>query len=107
MSVQNYFIMTAAENATAEAFNTPDVALGARAVDNASAGIGLNLNDAATNYAAGAAVTLTGCYVAPKRIVDDPDYQANAPGMISFLLLLPFAALESETIFAPAAGPGG
>ena len=102
MSVQNYFIMTSSEKDEASGFDTQDVALGARAVDNASPGIGLNLNPDAANYAAGAAVTLTGAWVAPKRLVDDPDYQTYAPGMISYLLDKPWAALESETIFAPA-----
>jgi hypothetical protein len=106
MSVQNMFIMDATERTAAEAFDTDDVALGARAVDNASPGVGLNLNPDAANYAPGASVALTDKYVAPKRIVDDPDYQTYAPGLITYLLGLPWAALETETIFAPASGPG-
>jgi len=47
-------------------------------------------------------VTLAGNFVAPKRIVDDPQYATYAPGMVALLLTLPWAMLEAETIFAPA-----
>lgn len=102
MSIQNYFILTSAQRAAAMAFNNEDVAIDPRAVDNASPGVGLNLNPNATGVAAGAAVALTGKFVAPKRIVDDGEYQTYAPGLTTLLLTLPFAALESETVFAPA-----
>lgn len=101
MSIQNYFIITPAQRGVVVGFNTQDVAVEPRAIDNGSPGVGLNLNPAANGVPAGAAVTLTGNYVAPKRIVDDPEYQTYAPGMIAFLLTLPFAALEDATIFAP------
>lgn len=101
MGMQNFFVLTEAQKATAEAFNGDDVAIVPRAVDNASPGVGLNLNDNAAGYGPGDAVTLTGTYVAPKRIVDDPEYQTYAPGMIAFLLTLPWCSLETETIFAP------
>ena len=39
--------------------------------------------------------------VYPKRIVDDAACQAYVPGMITYLLDLPYALLEVETIFAP------
>lgn len=101
MGMQNFFVLTAAQKVVAESFNGENVAIAPRPVDNSSPGVGLNLNDNATGYGAGDAVTLTGTYVAPKRIVDDPEYQTYAPGMIAFLLTLPWCSLETETIFAP------
>lgn len=107
MSVLNMFILTAAQRTAAMAFNNDDVAIDPRAVDNASPGVGLNLNPAATGIAAGAAVALVGKFVAPKRIVDDQQYVIYAPDLIAYLLDKPWATLDSDTIFAPAAGPGG
>jgi hypothetical protein len=98
MGVQNYFILTAAERTTAMGYNTVDAAIDPRAIDNSSPGVGINLNDAAAGYDPAEAVTLTDCYVAPKRIVDDPIYPG---GLKTFLLTLPWASLEDETIFAP------
>lgn len=99
--MMNFFVLTANQLSDAQTFNTEQVAIGTRAVDNASPGVGINLNPDATGVAAGAAVDLAGKYVAPKRIVDDPEYQTYAPGMISLLLTLPWCSLETETIFAP------
>lgn len=100
--MQNMFVLTAAQRTAAMAFNGADVAIDPRAVDNASPGVGINLNDNAADYDPAAPVTLTGTYVAPKQIVDDPAYAQYAPGMITYLLTLPWCSLESETIFAPA-----
>jgi hypothetical protein len=101
MAVTNYFILTETERNAAASFDNENVALGARAVDNGSPGVGLNLNDNASDYAPGEAVALTGKFVTSKRIVDDADYVAFAPGMVAYLLDKPFAMLEPETIFAP------
>lgn len=96
---QDMFILSASERTTAMGFNPPGgPEIDPRAVDNASPGVGINLNPSATNYAAGAPVDLVGKYVAPKRIVDDPAYPQN---MKDFLLTLPWASLDSDTIFAP------
>lgn len=84
MSAQEYFIISPAQRDIAVGFNTPDVAVEPRAVDGISPGAGL-----------------AGKYVAPKRIADDPEYLRYAPGMVAFLLTLPYAALDTETIFAP------
>jgi hypothetical protein len=99
--MQNYFVLTAAERTTAMGFNTAEFQVDPRAIDGATPGIGLNLNPDAASYAPGAPVTLVGNYIAPKRIVDDSDYQANLPDLITYLLTLPWATLEDETIFAP------
>lgn len=107
MTMLNQFVLTAAQRTAAMVFNGDDVAIDPRAVDNASPGVGLNLNDNATSYAPGDPVTLTGMYVAPKAIVDDAQYKLYAPGMIIMLLTLPWASLETETIFAPPSGPPG
>lgn len=103
MAVQNFFVLTASQRTAVMAFNGSEVAINPRAIDNASPGVGINLNDAATGFLAGDPVTLTGMFVAPKRIVDDPDYQAYVPDMINYLLDKPFATLEPETIFTPCA----
>jgi hypothetical protein len=102
MTVTNFFILTTAEKEAAEAFDNADVALGPRVVDGSSPGVGLNLNDNAADYEPGDPVTLTGKWVASKRIVDDPDYLTYAADMVAYLLDKPFATLEPETIFAPA-----
>ena len=99
--MQNFFVLTSAQRTAAMAFNGEDVAINPRAVDNASPGVGLNLNDNASSYAPGDPVTLTGTYVAPKLIVDDPEYKTYASGMVAMLLTLPWCSLETETIFAP------
>ena len=101
MSMMNFFVLTAAQVATAGTLDSNDARIVPRAVDNASPGVGINLNDNATGVAAGATVPLTGRSVAPKRIVDDPAYLAVCPALITFLLTLPWASLETETIFAP------
>jgi hypothetical protein len=94
----NFFVLTPSQVTQAEAFNTANAEVQPRAVDNATPGVGINLNPAASSYAPGATVTLAGTSVAPKRIVDDSAYPDN---MKTFLLTLPFCSLETETIFAP------
>lgn len=101
MATQNYAIITSAQRTALMAFNGEDVAINPRTVDNAAPGVGININPDAGGVAAGAVVTLVGKFVAPKRIVDDAQYVTYAPGMVALLLTLPWATLESETIFAP------
>ncbi|MBX3545602.1 hypothetical protein [Chelatococcus sp.] len=101
MAVQNFFIITAAQRDDLVAMNSPDASINPRAIDNTSPGIGINLNPDATGFEGGDAVDLVGKFAAPKRIVDDPDYQAYVPDMVAYLLDLPYALLEAETIFAP------
>lgn len=100
--MQNHFILTAAQRTQAMSLDADgECEIDPRAVDNASPGVGLNLNDNAVGYAPGAPVTLTGTYVAPKHIVDDAQYKLYCPALLTYLLTLPWASLESETIFAP------
>ena len=101
MTVQNFFVLTSAQRDTVMGWNSENCEIDPRAVNNDSPGVGLNLNDNATAYDPGEPVTLTSTYVAPKQIVDDPEYQTYAPGMITFLLTLPWCTLEPEMIFAP------
>jgi len=101
MTTQNWAIITPDQRTALMAFNGEDVEINPRAIDNAAPGIGLNINPDATGVAPGAVVTLAGNFVAPKRIVDDPQYATYAPGMVALLLTLPWAMLESESIFAP------
>lgn len=101
MAVTNFFVVTAAERSAIAAFDSEDLQFGGRLIDNTSPGVGINLNDNAADYEPGDVVTLAGKYVADKRMVDDPDYVANVPGMIALLAAKPFCLLEPETIFAP------
>lgn len=101
MSTQNFAVITAAQRTTLLGFNNSNVAIDPFAVTNTSPGVGLNINPDADGFDGGDVVTLAGNYVAPKRIVDDPDYIAHAPDMVAMLLTLPWAMLETETIFAP------
>ena len=105
MSVENKFIIAAAEKLALESLSNPTsippVFIAPRAVDTASPGVGINLNPDATGLQAGAVVELVGQFVASKRIIDDPVYVANAAGMVAHLRDLPFALLEDETVHAP------
>lgn len=107
MGMQNFFVLTAAQRMTAMSYNGGEVAINPRAIDNTSPGVGINLNDNADGYDPGDVVPLSldensdPAFVAPKRIVDDPEYLTYASGTVSFLLTLPWCTLETETIFAP------
>jgi hypothetical protein len=101
MSTQNFAVITAAQRTALMAFNGEDVAINPMAVTNTSPGVGININPDADGFDGGDVITLVGNYVAPKRIVDDPDYLTHASGMVALLLTLPWAMLETETIFAP------
>lgn len=100
--MENDFILTAAQRVTSLGLDADlHAEVDPRAIDNASPGVGINLNDNATGIAAGETVTLTGKFILPKRIVDDPLYQQWCPNLITFLLTLPWCSVEPETIFAP------
>lgn len=104
MATQNYFVLTSAQRTAAMAFNdfVNGVAIDPRAIDSASPGSGINTNELADGYNVGDPITLTGGkYVAPVRIVNDPEYLMHVPDMIEYLLTLPAAILENETIFLP------
>ena len=101
MAVENFAVITSAQRTTLMAWNGEDVAIDPRAIDNVALGVGLNINPDATDHDGGHVVTLAGNYVAPKRIVDDPEYLTYAPAMVAYLLTLPWCMLEPETIFAP------
>jgi hypothetical protein len=102
MPMMNFFVLTSSQVTTAVGVdNNANAVIEPRPVDNASPGVGINLNNNATGVLAGATVTLTGAAVAPKRIVDDPTYQQYCPSLITYLLTLPWCSLETETIFAP------
>jgi hypothetical protein len=96
---QDWFILTEAERTAAMAFNTPSVEIDPRAIDSENPGVAINLNPDAVNYPdGGEVVTLVGKYVAPRRIANDVTYPGD---MKAYLLTLPFAPLDSDTIFAP------
>ena len=101
----NFIIITESERAALAVYDTPDVALGGRLIDNAMPGIGININPDAANYEAGDAVPLAGCFAITRRMIEDPDYILHAPLMVAGLLDKPWCYLESETIFAPVIVP--
>lgn len=102
MPTMNFFVLTSAQRDIAVTLDDDEnTIIAPRAVDSATPGVGINLNDQAQDYTPGAAVTLAGTFAAPKRIVDDPSYQQYCPALITYLLTLPWCSLESETIFAP------
>lgn len=103
MSTQNYFVMSGAQRVTAMGFNQGQggVAVDPRAIDSASPGSAINTNQDATGYDVGDPIALVGQFVAPVRIVNDPEYLAQVPDMVAFLLTLPASILENETIFLP------
>lgn len=101
MSTQNYVILTSAQKDTAEGLDAAPFLIEPRAIDNAAPGVGININPDADGVDAGDVVTLVGKFVAPKRIVDDPQCLIHCPALATYLLTLPWAMLENETIFAP------
>lgn len=101
MPTQNWAVITPAQRVTLISYNGEDVAIDPRLADNATPGVGININPDAVGFDAGDVITLVGNYVAPKRMVDQADYLTFAPGMVAMLLTLPWCMLESETIFAP------
>jgi len=103
MSTQQLFILTEEQRTQAMSFNNSDVGLGVepRRVDSATPGSGINLNENAVGYGVGDPVSLIGTYVTGYQLVNDPDYIANVPDMVAYLLTMPAAILEIESIFLP------
>jgi hypothetical protein len=100
--MMNMFVLTSEQRTHAQTLDDDgNATIDPRAIDNASPGVGININDAASDFEPGETVALVGKFIAPKRIVDDPAYQLYCPNLIPYLLTLPFCSLESETIFAP------
>jgi hypothetical protein len=110
MATQDWFILTRAQVTTLVGLpKVPPInaEITPRAVDAASPGIGINLNPEATDYPSGGEVVALipviepdgeGSYVAPRRIVNDAAYSAEAK---AFLMAMPISSLDSDTIFAP------
>lgn len=103
--IQNYFVLSASERTAAMAFNGEEVAIDPRLIDSATPGSGINTNQDADGFDVGDAVPLIGNFVAPVRIVNDPEYLSLVPDMVAYLLGMPSAALEDETIFLPPPPP--
>ncbi|WP_346915038.1 hypothetical protein [uncultured Roseibium sp.] len=97
------FVLTAAERDAVIALVEPQSGLGInpRPVDATDPGVGINLNESATAFEVGAAVPLATMFVTNKRIVDDPDYIANAPEIVAYLQDKPIVVLKTETVFKP------
>ena len=84
MTVQAWVVMTTAEKATATLLDDEDAMLGAREV----------VNSLANNLGYG---TLVGKWVAPARLLNDPDYAR----WVSSLGSLPIYVMDSDTLFEP------
>lgn len=84
MTVQAWILMTASEKDAATLLDDHNAMLGAREVTNLLA----------NNLGYG---VLVGKWVAPARLLNDPDYIRWVPT----LGLLPIHVLDSETIFPP------
>jgi hypothetical protein len=104
MATQDWFVLTEAEAETALSFNAnpPDGSeeLSGRAIDAISPGVGLNLNPDATNYESGEAVSLSGKFVVPRKIVTQGQ-TIYSEAARSWLSTLPCATIDNDTIFAP------
>jgi len=84
--------------------NGADVAIEPRAVNATEPGEAVNINPHAEGYMVGDSVTLVDRYVAPRRILDDPDYALYAPNMVALLRKLPAVELDGGSIFIDADG---
>ena len=103
MSIQSCVILTADELRHAETLDDDDnFQIGGRKVDVSAPGVAININPDAVSVAAGAAVDLSGRYLAPTRIIEDPACGTYAPALAAYLRTLPWAELDSDAVFAPA-----
>lgn len=84
MTVQAWIALTPAQKTAAVALDDEDAALGPRPVDNSLA----------NNLGYGA---LLGQWVAPARLLNDPDYSRWVPSLGS----LPIYVMDSDTLFSP------
>jgi hypothetical protein len=100
--IQNFFVLTAAQRISAMALNNSNGGINPRLIDSTAPGSGININELAVGFDVGDPITLTDAkYVAPYRMVNDPDLLVNNPDLVNYLFDLPAAALEIETIFLP------
>lgn len=84
MTTQANIVMTQAERDAATALDSGGIMLGARQINNTLA----------NNLGHG---VLVGLWVAPARLLNDPDYARWVPTLGS----LPIYVLDSDTLFAP------
>jgi hypothetical protein len=88
MTVQAFIVLTSAQSTAAQALNNDNVAVMPQVIDNTMA----------NNLGYG---TLVGQFVVPARLLNDPDYA----GWVASLGSLPIYVMDSDTLFAPVAGP--
>jgi hypothetical protein len=84
MTVQAWIIMTQTERDDATELDDENAMLGARQIDN----------PLSNNLGQG---TLVGRWIAPARLLNDPDYSRWVPT----LGILPIAVMDSDTLFIP------
>jgi hypothetical protein len=102
MSMMEWFVLTPAQSNTSMTLDADGIdEIAPMVVTGAAPGTGSNLNAQANGFVVGAVITLAGNYVAPKRIVDNPDYQNHCPALVTFLWTLPMCLLDNDLIFAP------
>lgn len=84
MTVQAWIIMDQTQRDAATALDDEEIKLGARQIDN----------PLANNLGQG---TLVGKWVAPARLLNDPDYVRWVPTLGN----LPIVVMDSDTLFIP------
>lgn len=101
MTRQNYFVLTPTQRTAAMVFNSEEVAIDPRGIDSVTPGSGINTNQDAVGFDVGDPVPLVGNFVAPVRIVNDPEYLSQALDMVAYLLDIPSAAQEDRDDLPP------
>lgn len=84
MTTQAFIVMTQTERDVATALDGGGIGLGARQIDN----------PLSNNLGYG---TLVGMWVAPARLLNDPDYARWVPTLGT----LPIHVMDSDTLFVP------
>jgi len=98
MVTVNMVIYTETERVEAMEFNSTIFTVDPRAIDAEEPGIGINLNDDATNFEVDDEVPLDGKFVTGTGVLNDPDYPQE---LKAYLNTLPIARLNTEVIFIP------
>lgn len=100
--IANLLILTEAQKETVLSLNPPPPGVRAepRLIDAVNPGVGINLNDSASAIIAGAVVALTGKYIIPASLINNPLW-SSIPSMIEFCLTLPICMCDTDIIFLP------
>jgi len=101
MPAYHAFICTEAQRDAILPLNTT-VLIIPNAVTTENPGVGFNNNDHPTcTVDLGEPIALTGKWLAPYAAVNNPDYLAEAPNLVTYLLTLPAAIVDTDSVFVP------